>query len=153
MLVIGIPASLGSLLLSIAHIQETEDYYGQADSDASGKAGSEQIYAGHYRGGNSKNVAEIQGSFGVNTYAFATLNIRKPCDEVFSLLNCYKNSLILAKEYGVRSIAFPSISTGVFHFSLDMAAQIAVSTVRRGLWRNISTYRPRLTGGAKIVTM
>ena len=48
-------------------------------------------------------------------------------------MNCYKNSLILAKEYRIRSIAFPSISTEVFHFPLDMAAKIAVSTVREFL--------------------
>ena len=54
-------------------------------------------------------------------------------NEEEQLANCYKNSLSLAKEYGIRSIAFPSISTGAFHFPLDMAAKIAVSTVREFL--------------------
>lgn len=45
------------------------------------------------------------------------------------LANCYKNSLLLAKEYGVKTISFPSISTGVYKFPVDEAAKIAVSTI------------------------
>ena len=42
-----------------------------------------------------------------------------------------KNLLILAlaKEYGVKSIAFPSISTGVYRFPIDLAAKIAVGEI------------------------
>lgn len=43
---------------------------------------------------------------------------------------CYENSLKLAAAHGLRSIAFPCISTGVYRFPADMAAQIAVETVR-----------------------
>lgn len=46
------------------------------------------------------------------------------------LANCYKNSLLLAKEYRLRSIAFPGISTGVYGFPKKPAAEIAVATVR-----------------------
>lgn len=45
------------------------------------------------------------------------------------LANCYKNSLALAKENGVTSIAFPSISTGVYRFPVDQAARIAVGEI------------------------
>ncbi|MGN0135461.1 O-acetyl-ADP-ribose deacetylase [Anaerotignum sp.] len=45
------------------------------------------------------------------------------------LANCYKNSLALAKENGVKSIAFPSISTGVYRFPVDQAARIAVGEI------------------------
>lgn len=46
------------------------------------------------------------------------------------LANCYENCLKVAVENGVRSVAFPSISTGVYHFPVQMAAEIAVRTVR-----------------------
>lgn len=45
------------------------------------------------------------------------------------LANCYKNCLALAKENGVKSIAFPSISTGVYRFPVDQAARIAVGEI------------------------
>ena len=45
------------------------------------------------------------------------------------LANCYKNSLSLAKENGVKSIAFPSISTGVYRFPVEKAAQIAIREI------------------------
>jgi O-acetyl-ADP-ribose deacetylase (regulator of RNase III) len=46
------------------------------------------------------------------------------------LANSYRNSLRVAVEHGIRSIAFPSISTGVYAYPLDQAAQIAVQTVK-----------------------
>ena len=45
------------------------------------------------------------------------------------LANCYKNCLALAKENGVKTIAFPSISTGVYRFPVDQAAKIAVGEI------------------------
>ncbi len=47
----------------------------------------------------------------------------------------------LAEENGLRSIAFPSISTGVYRFPRDRAARIAVSTVAEYLRRNESIER------------
>jgi O-acetyl-ADP-ribose deacetylase (regulator of RNase III) len=46
------------------------------------------------------------------------------------LENCYRNSFQLALEYNVRSIAFPSISTGVYGYPKRPAAEIAVSVMR-----------------------
>ena len=43
---------------------------------------------------------------------------------------CYRNSLTLAVRHGVRPIAFPAISTGVYRFPIDRAAAIAVREVR-----------------------
>ena len=44
------------------------------------------------------------------------------------LASCYRSCLELAAENGIRTIAFPSISTGVYHFPLEEAAEIAVKT-------------------------
>jgi O-acetyl-ADP-ribose deacetylase len=46
------------------------------------------------------------------------------------LANCYRQSLRLAQENGVRSIAFPAISCGVYGYPLDLAATIAVRETR-----------------------
>lgn len=52
------------------------------------------------------------------------------------LAACYQNSMQLAIENGIRTIAFPSIATGVYHFPLELAAKIAVNTVIRVLAAN-----------------
>lgn len=46
------------------------------------------------------------------------------------LASAYRNSLLLAVENGIRTIAFPNISTGIYHFPKDNAAVIAVKTVK-----------------------
>ena len=47
------------------------------------------------------------------------------------LTNCYLNSLKLAVENKIKTIAFPAISTGVYGFPLERAAQIAIKTVKK----------------------
>ncbi|MEM7397565.1 MAG: O-acetyl-ADP-ribose deacetylase [Pseudomonadota bacterium] len=49
------------------------------------------------------------------------------------LANCYRRALHLAADNGVRSIAFPAISTGIYGFPPDRAALIAARTVRETL--------------------
>lgn len=49
---------------------------------------------------------------------------------------CYYNSLKLAMENHIRTVAFPSISTGIYHFPVDLAAEIAVKTVAEVLKEN-----------------
>jgi O-acetyl-ADP-ribose deacetylase (regulator of RNase III) len=46
------------------------------------------------------------------------------------LARCYRNSLALASNNGVKSIAFPAISTGVYGYPLERAGEIAVREVR-----------------------
>jgi len=47
--------------------------------------------------------------------------------------SCYRVSLELARQHGVRSIAFPAISRGAYRFPIDRAAKIAVATIRDAL--------------------
>ena len=49
------------------------------------------------------------------------------------LASAYRNSLQLAVEHKIETIAFPNISTGIYHFPKDKAANIAVSTVSKFL--------------------
>ncbi len=49
------------------------------------------------------------------------------------LRRCYVGAIELAIEHGVRSLAFPAISTGAYRFPLEAAARIAVTTVRGAL--------------------
>lgn len=52
------------------------------------------------------------------------------------LANCYRNSLKVAKKHGIRSIAFPSISTGVYSYPLEQAAAVAVRAVSEFITAN-----------------
>ena len=54
------------------------------------------------------------------------------------LSDCYINSLELAKKNGLRSIAFPAISTGAYGFPMEKAAKIAFATVKNWLESNSS---------------
>ena len=52
------------------------------------------------------------------------------------LASCYQNSLKLAKGYGLKSVAFPAISTGNFGYPLDQATRVAVQEIARFLMEN-----------------
>jgi O-acetyl-ADP-ribose deacetylase (regulator of RNase III) len=54
-------------------------------------------------------------------------------DEPRLLAACYRNSLLLAQEKGLTSIAFPNISTGIYGYPKDAAAAIAIKTVTASL--------------------
>jgi O-acetyl-ADP-ribose deacetylase (regulator of RNase III) len=51
-------------------------------------------------------------------------------EEARLLANCYSNSLELAVKHGLKTVAFPCISTGVFGYPPELAAPLAVQTVR-----------------------
>lgn len=57
------------------------------------------------------------------------------------LASCYRNSLALAVEHGVHTIAFPAISCGVYGYPLDEAAQIAVGETQRFIEQHPSIER------------
>jgi O-acetyl-ADP-ribose deacetylase (regulator of RNase III) len=54
-------------------------------------------------------------------------------EEAEILTNCYRNSLRLAAENGIKTIAFPAISCGAYGYPIPEAAQIAVKTTREFL--------------------
>src|ERR671916_1868862 len=51
----------------------------------------------------------------------------RPEDEL--LANCYRNALALAEERAIKSVAFPAISTGIFGYPLEEAAEVALRAV------------------------
>lgn len=51
-------------------------------------------------------------------------------DEEELLKSCYSNSLWLAEEHQIQTMAFPAISTGAYDFPKDLAAQIAINTTK-----------------------
>lgn len=60
------------------------------------------------------------------------------------LASCYRSCLELAKEYGCKSVDFPSISTGVYRFPLDKASKIAIYTIADFLGENPEIERVRM---------
>ena len=56
--------------------------------------------------------------------------------EILELKNCYINSLELAKENNIKTIAFPCISTGEFRFPKELASKIAIDTIKEYLNTN-----------------
>ncbi len=53
--------------------------------------------------------------------------------EEAKLANCYRSVFTLAKERGLMSLAFPSISTGVYRFPVEKASRIAINEIRAAL--------------------
>src|SRR3989338_482034 len=57
-------------------------------------------------------------------------------NEVALLASCYSQSLRIARENGIKTIAFPAISTGAYAFPMERAARIATKTVQEFLSAN-----------------
>jgi O-acetyl-ADP-ribose deacetylase (regulator of RNase III) len=77
--------------------------------------------------------AVITGAHGLpNRYVVHTLGpvYGRDRPEAELLEGCYRNSLALAEENGIESIAFPAISTGIFGYPVEEAARVALGTVR-----------------------
>jgi O-acetyl-ADP-ribose deacetylase len=62
-------------------------------------------------------------------------------DEDKLLSSCYKNSFALARKHKMRTIAFPSISTGVYRFPVERASRIALQEIFRELETNTTLER------------
>jgi len=52
------------------------------------------------------------------------------------LASCYRRSFELARKHGIRTIAFPSISTGVYGFPVNRASRIALKTIQEAILRD-----------------
>lgn len=65
-------------------------------------------------------------------------------NEAEKLRCCYRNSLVLASENGCKTVDFPSISTGVYHFPLEKAAEIAVGAIAEYLFEHPEIERVRM---------
>ena len=80
----------------------------------------------------SPGEAVITGGHGLpNRYVIHTLGpvYGRDRPEAELLADCYRNSLALAEENGIDSVAFPAISTGVFGYPVEEAARVALGTV------------------------
>ena len=60
------------------------------------------------------------------------------------LRSCYRSCLELASENGCKTVNFPSISTGVYHFPLDKASQIAIKAISEYLFEHPEIERVRM---------
>ena len=100
-------------------------------------AGSELLHECRLLGGCKTGEAKITN--GYNLPADKIIHTVGPVwrggsnGEQQELCACYRSSLELAEAHGLRTIAFPSISTGIFGFPIDLAAQFAVDTTREFL--------------------
>lgn len=60
------------------------------------------------------------------------------------LKSCYRSCLVLASENECRTVDFPSISTGVYHFPLEKASEIAIKTIAEYLFEHPEIERVRM---------
>jgi len=64
--------------------------------------------------------------------------------EAALLESCYRSVMALAREHGLASVAFPSISTGAYGFPIEQAAPIAIRTIQEELARSPSVAEVRV---------
>lgn len=64
--------------------------------------------------------------------------------EADKLRSCYRSCLVLASENGCKTVDFPSISTGVYHFPLEKASEIAIKTISEYLFEHPEIERVRM---------
>jgi O-acetyl-ADP-ribose deacetylase (regulator of RNase III) len=100
-------------------------------------AGPELLEACRQLNGCPTGEAKLTGGFNLGSkYVIHTVGPvwqGGNASEAALLRNCYINSLQLAALHSVKTIAFPNISTGVYGFPKDRAAEIAVSSVKKWL--------------------
>jgi len=81
----------------------------------------------------------LPSKFVIHTVGPIINNLKVTPEEENQLSNCYRSCLRLAFDYGLKSIAFSCISTGEFRFPNQLAAEIAVKTVREYLDQSVDS--------------
>lgn len=101
-------------------------------------AGEELIKARLAIGDIACGEAKITDAYNLHAkYVIHTVGPIHTYNHVYELLsNCYRNSLLLAKEYKCKSIAFPLMSTGTYGVDKAKALQIAIQTIHEFLLEN-----------------
>ncbi|MFC4056537.1 O-acetyl-ADP-ribose deacetylase [Actinomadura syzygii] len=92
-----------------------------------------KLRASHYGGGlpAGQAVATTAGRLPATWVIHTVGPVYSPSDDRSGqLVSCYRESLRVADELGVESIAFPAVSAGIYGWPMDDAARIAVGTVR-----------------------
>lgn len=80
----------------------------------------------------------LPSKFVIHTVGPEIVNDNVRYNDKIDLSNCYKACLDMAEEKGLKSIVFPAISTGTYHFPKELASKIAVSTVKEWLEKHKS---------------
>ncbi len=115
---------------------------GGVDGAIHGAAGPELLEECRILGGCNTGEAKI--TRGYNLPAKWVIHTVGPIwqggskNEEELLASCYRNSLALATKNGVKTIAFPSISTGAYRFPLDLASRIAIREINEFLQESSS---------------
>ena len=137
---------IGNTILSLIQgdiiVQEVDGIVNAANSQLAGGGG---VDGAIHRAGGPEIIAECRKIGGCPTgQAVITTGGNLPAKKVIHtvgpiygrqsdsaemLASCYANSMRLAREHGLRSLAFPSISTGVYGYPVDEAAEVALGTI------------------------
>jgi len=103
-------------------------------------AGPDLVHECRLLGGCKTGDAKVTGAYRLSArYIIHTVGpVWRGGDsgEPALLASCYRRCIDLAQDRAVASIAFPSISTGIYGYPIDLAAQVAFNTIRESLSRD-----------------